>query len=76
MTYVWQQPEWPNFHVDTAAVTGLVRQYKSLCSDASKVYGQLEKQAQRTTLIEWLVSEAISTSAISCCLSAHALELL
>ncbi len=64
MTYVWQQLEWPNFHVDTVAVTGLVRQYKSLCSDASKVYGQLEKPAQRTTLIEWLVSEAISTSAI------------
>ena len=64
MTYAWQQPDWPNFHVDTAAVTGLVRQYKLLCSDASRVYGQLEKQAQRTTLIEWLVSEAISTSAI------------
>ena len=64
MTYVWQQPEWPNFHVDTAAVSGLVRRYKLLCSDASKVYGLLEKQAQRSTLIEWLVSEAISTSAI------------
>ena len=64
MTYAWQQSKWPNFHVDTAAVTGLVHQYKLLCSDASKVYGQLEKQAQRTTLIEWLVSEAISTSAI------------
>ena len=59
MTYAWQQPEWPNFHVDTTEVTGLVRQYKSLCNDASRVYGQLEKQAQRTTLIEWLVSEAI-----------------
>jgi len=64
MIYVWQQPEWPHFHLDISAVAGLVRRYKSLCSDASKAYGLLEKQAQRTTLIEWLVSEAISTSAI------------
>lgn len=64
MTYVWQLPEWPRFHVDTVALSGTLRRFRTLCSDASKEFGHLEKQLQRHTLVEWLVSEAISTSAI------------
>ena len=64
MVYAWQLPDWPRFHVETSAVTSTVSRYEALCIDASKEYGLLEKRVQRDTLLEWLVSEAISTSAI------------
>jgi len=64
MVYAWQLSDWPRFHVDSSAVTSTVRRYQALCIDASKEYGLLEKRVQRDTLLEWLVSEAISTSAI------------
>lgn len=64
MVYAWQLLNWPRFHVDTSTVTSTVRRYQALCIDASKEYGLLEKRVQRDTLLEWLVSEAISTSAI------------
>ena len=64
MDYAWQLPDWPRFHVDASAVAGPVRRYKALCIDASNEFGLLEKRLQRDTLLEWLVSEAISTSAI------------
>jgi len=64
MLYAWQLPDWPRFQVDTPAVISTVRRYQALCIDASKEYGLLEKRVQRDTLLEWLVSEAISTSAI------------
>jgi len=64
MVYAWQLPDWPHFQVDTSTVISMVRRYQALCIDASKEYGLLEKRVQRDTLLEWLVSEAISTSAI------------
>jgi Fic family protein len=64
MVYAWQLPGWPRFEVDTSTVISTVRRYQALCIDASKEYGLLEKCVQRDTLLEWLVSEAISTSAI------------
>ncbi len=64
MVYAWQLPDWPRFQVDMSTVISTVRRYQALCIDASKEYGLLEKQVQRDTLLEWLVSEAISTSAI------------
>ena len=64
MVYAWQLPDWPRFQVDTSTVISTVRRYQALCIDASKEYGLLEKRVQRDTLLEWLVSEAISTSAI------------
>ena len=64
MVYAWQLPDWPHFRVDTSTVASSVRRYQALCIDASKEYGLLEKRVQRDTLLEWLVSEAISTSAI------------
>ena len=64
MVYAWQLPNWPRFQVDTSTVISTVRRYQALCIDASKEYGLLEKRVQRDTLLEWLVSEAISTSAI------------
>lgn len=64
MDYAWQLPDWPRFHVDTSTVARTIRYYQALCIDASREYGLLEKRVQRDTLMEWLVSEAISTSAI------------
>jgi Fic family protein len=64
MVYVWQLSDWPRFQVDTSTVASTIRRYQALCIDASKEYGLLEKRVQRDTLLEWLVSEAISTSAI------------
>ena len=64
MVYAWQLPDWPRFHVDIPTVAGTISRYKALCFDASKEYGLLGKRLQKDTLLEWLVSEAISTSAI------------
>jgi len=64
MVYAWQLPDWPRFQVDLPTVAGTISRYQALCFDASKEYGLLEKRVQQDTLLEWLVSEAISTSAI------------
>jgi len=64
MVYAWQLPDWPRFQVDIPTVASTIRRYQALCIDASREYGLLEKRVQRETLLEWLVSEAISTSAI------------
>ena len=64
MDYSWQLANWPHFHVNLDAVTDTVSRYRALCYDASKEYGLLDKRVKHDTLIEWLVSEAIATSAI------------
>ena len=60
----WQLANWPHFHVNLDAVADTVGRYQALCYDASKEYGLLDKRVKHETLIEWLVSEAIATSAI------------
>jgi len=51
MTYVWQQPEWPHFHLDTSAVAGLVRRYKPSLLKGLKRISSLSTQVTRSYLV-------------------------
>ena len=64
MAYIWQQPEWPNFTWDTAAVDQNVYAY---ALEASRLVGEVQhlSKAEKTdVLIDRMVSEAVKTSQI------------
>ncbi len=64
MNLIWKNPTWPNFTFSTNKVVDLERQFLSLSATLSGQVSMLSNDSQYDTLIELMMSEAISTSAI------------
>lgn len=62
MRYIWQHPDWPNFQYEiTKEVQDILYQY---ALDTGALSTAFDKSSERDALIEFMVSEAISTSKI------------
>src|SRR5271165_541980 len=64
MPWNWQQPDWPAFTYDPAALEPLERQFLLRCGEFIGVFKHVGLQDQDTLKIELLSDEAVKTSEI------------
>jgi Fic family protein len=64
MAWNWQQPDWPAFTYDPAALEPLERQFLLRCGEFIGVFKHVGLQDQDTLKIELLSDEAVKTSEI------------
>ena len=64
MKWIWQRPDWPDFHYDPRALEGRQIQFRI---DPERLTGRFEAlpiASQEETTIDLMLSETIKTSAI------------
>lgn len=64
MTYNWQHPDWPNFEYDATRIELLLQQFERNSGRLQGLENGLTSSDHSTTLVEMLVTEALTTSAI------------
>src|SRR6266852_798263 len=64
MTWDWQQPDWPNFTHDSAALEPLERQFLLQSGEFIGAYKHVGADDSETLKIELISDEAVKTSAI------------
>jgi len=64
MMYNWQQPDWPEFRYTTDTVEGDLLQFSDHAGRVSGMLHGLPKDYQTEALVEFMISEAIKSSAI------------
>src|SRR5271165_5258722 len=64
MPWNWQQPDWPAFTYDPAALEPLERQFLLRCGEFIGAFKHVGSQDQDTLKIELISEEAIKTSEI------------
>lgn len=62
--YIWEHPDWPNFHYDITGVQNLMYQYALEVGEVSGGVAQLSDPVQQETIIDLMVAEALKTSEI------------
>ena len=64
MTYNWQQPDWPDFRYDLAAVEPDLLRYAEQAGQVRGLLQGLPESAQNDALVEFMIAEAMKSSAI------------
>jgi Fic family protein len=64
MNYLWQHPDWPNFHYDSEALHDLLYHYAIESNKLSTSLVGLPDHLEQEANIDLIVSEAIETMAI------------
>ena len=64
MTYIWAREGWPRFRFDLQGVQGALYRYAAEANALKGSVAQLDDEEQTEALIDLVVSEAITTSAI------------
>jgi Fic family protein len=64
VTYIWTRDGWPRLHFDLQGVQGALYRYAAEANALKGSVGQLGDEEQTEALIDLMVSEAITTSAI------------
>jgi len=64
MNYLWQHPDWPNFHYDSEALHDLLYHYAIESNKLSTSLVWLPDHLEQEANIDLIVSEAIETMAI------------
>src|SRR6266446_6616553 len=64
MTWNWQQPDWPNFTYDSAALEPLERQFLRQSGEFIGAYKHVGADDSETLEIELISDEAVKTSEI------------
>ncbi len=64
MTFNWQQPDWPHFRYDLAAVEAELRQFSDQAGQVTGLLKGLSEPERTDALVQLMVAEAVKTSAI------------
>ena len=64
MTYIWAREGWPLFRFDLQGVQGVLYRYATEANALKGSVAHLDDEEQTEALIDLVVSEAITTSAI------------
>lgn len=63
-TYNWQQPDWPHFRYDAAALSSLIHEFAEKSGQAKGTLRVLPEGEQEAAILQMLIAEAIKTSEI------------
>ncbi|MDB4474418.1 Fic family protein [Opitutaceae bacterium] len=64
MTFNWQQPDWPNFRYDLVDVEADLLRFAENAGRVGGMLRVLPEESQTDTLVEFMIAEAMKSSAI------------
>lgn len=64
MTWIWQQPDWPDFRYDQRALDDRELKFRLKSERLAGSFDALPMASQENATIDLMLSEAIKTSAI------------
>ena len=62
--YNWQDKDWPNYSYDEQVIISYALQFAELSGVSTGIFSTLNKDKQQEVIFEFIISEALKTSAI------------